>query len=372
MESPTTSAVTTSTPSGSTGASTRIDLGPQLKELQASAGLPGIGAVVFDLKRGIYGLGVSGVRATGRSTKAKSTDPWHLGSCTKAMTSTLVARCVEAGHVQWDTTLGDVFKDLQLHKDWESVTLVDLLTHRSGAAPNAMQQMLYTKSDPRKARTLLLRTLTTPAPHDYGSYLYSNTGYTLVGCVLERVLDVDFELLLRRELFSKLHMTSAGFGPPGVHPAGPEPDAPYGHSPGMFAWAFGRKWKSIPPSSSADNPCAIAPAGTVHANLEDWASFLLAHLAGAAGDESFLTSASWERLHTPVDDYALGWLVTQRNWAGGKTLTHGGSNTFWKCVTWLAPEKGWGLAVTVNAAGKVATETSDKVASMIIKSYPPS
>jgi hypothetical protein len=49
--------------------------------------------------------------------------------------------------------------------------------------------------------------------------------------------------------------------------------------------------------AGADNPAALGPAGTVHCSMESWARFAAAHLAGAQGDERFLSAASWSSMH---------------------------------------------------------------------------
>ena len=49
--------------------------------------------------------GVAGVRKRGTAERITLNDRFHLGSCTKAMTVTLVAMLVEEGKLNWTTTL---------------------------------------------------------------------------------------------------------------------------------------------------------------------------------------------------------------------------------------------------------------------------
>ena len=57
------------------------------------------------------------------------TDQVHIGSCTKAMTATLIGMLVESGLLTWSTTIRDVFPELasRLHPDFQKVTLSQLL-----------------------------------------------------------------------------------------------------------------------------------------------------------------------------------------------------------------------------------------------------
>src|SRR6266581_7288080 len=55
----------------------------------------------------IIAQGVAGVRKRGTAERITLDDQFHVGSCTKAMTATLVAMLVEEGKLNWTTTLGE-------------------------------------------------------------------------------------------------------------------------------------------------------------------------------------------------------------------------------------------------------------------------
>jgi CubicO group peptidase (beta-lactamase class C family) len=55
----------------------------------------------------IIAQGVAGVRKRGTAERITIDDRFHLGSCTKAMTATLVAMLVEQGKLNWTTTLAN-------------------------------------------------------------------------------------------------------------------------------------------------------------------------------------------------------------------------------------------------------------------------
>ena len=76
-------------------------------------------------------------------------------------------------------------------------------------------------------------------------------------------------------------------------------------------------------------------------------------------------------LHTPPggSDYACGWVVLKRGWAGGKVLMHNGSNTMWYVVMWLAPEKNFAVIAATNIAGPDAEQGCDEAASAMIHQW---
>src|SRR6266496_3202449 len=94
----------------------------------------------------IIAQGVAGVRKRGTAERITLDDQFHLGSCTKAMTATLVAMLVEEGRLNWTTTLAELFADTvkPMHTAWEKVTVRQVLAHRAGLRhePDGLAQVL--------------------------------------------------------------------------------------------------------------------------------------------------------------------------------------------------------------------------------------
>ena len=63
--------------------------------------------------------------------------------------------------------------------------------------------------------------------------------------------------------------------------------------------------------------------------IDGWARFVADQLRGARGEAGLLKPETYKILHTPPfgGDYALGWATAEREWGGGRVLTHNGSNT---------------------------------------------
>lgn len=82
----------------------------------------------------IFAQGAAGVRKRGATERITVEDRLHIGSCTKAMTATLVAMLVEEGRLNWTTTMGELFADTvkPMNPAWEKVTLRQVLAHRAG------------------------------------------------------------------------------------------------------------------------------------------------------------------------------------------------------------------------------------------------
>ena len=86
------------------------------KELGTSA----LSAAVFDADR-VIELETTGTQAMESSVPVSDDAKWHIGSCTKAMTAVIIARLVDRGEIEFETTIGEVFGDPNIHEQYRSV-----------------------------------------------------------------------------------------------------------------------------------------------------------------------------------------------------------------------------------------------------------
>ena len=345
------------------------DVGELLEPIRAKHKIPAMaGAIVRGEE--LIALGAVGVRRHGSPEKVLTGDKFHIGSCTKAMTATLIGMLVERGKLRWETTIGEVFPELRDKMDpaYRDVTLELLLAHRGGTPGDLSANGLWARlwrhrGTPVKQRRMLLKGVVTrpPAAEPGTKHIYSNAGYAIAGHMAETVMERSWEKLLRKMVFRPLGMKSAGFGAPGK-PTGV--DQPHGHV------LRDGKIKPIKPGRKADNPAAIGPAGTVHCSIGDWARFVSMQLTGGRGGDRLLSPDTMKKLHADVQDqgYALGWIVTRRPW-GGRVLNHAGSNTMWYAVTWISPEKNFAVLVTCNLGGGSAPKACDEAAWALIQRF---
>lgn len=344
-------------------------LAEMLEPIRAKHKLPALAAaVVVDGKT--TRINAVGVRSHGTSTKVTASDKFHIGSVTKSMTATVAAMLVEQKKISWTTTVAESFPELakQIHADYRAVTLEQLLANYGGVpgkAPSDLWAKAWRANGPPAAQRLefIKGVLERPPEAKPGTKsIYSNQGYTIAGVMLERAAGKPWEELMRSMLFEPLGMTSAGFGAPA---SVGQVDQPWGHTKGVATGI-----KAVPPGPTADNPLAIGPAGAVHCSLSDLAKYVTLHMAGERGESKLLTAAAFKKLHEPVaDDYALGWVVLKRSWAGGRTLMHNGSNTMFYVVVWIAPGKNSAVIIATNIGGDEAAGACDEAAGKLIKEY---
>lgn len=306
-----------------------------------TTGAVALGGAVWRNSQSVW-QGQAGRRNFGTDTPIGHDDLWHLGSNTKAMTAALWARLIEQGKVVRDMPVADAVAagrmDIRVHEGWHNRTVEDFMRHRAGLLDPAYINFLWLFSSQADKRPLpeqrlsLAKAILEAAPEGpLGTYAYGNANYILAGALIEAVTGEPWEAVMQRDLFTPLGITSAGFG-------APQGDQPQGHARS----AAGPK-PVLSSTSSADNPAALGPAGTVHMSLADYGRFLDAMMV-----PGWLSQDSLDYLHTALsgEGYALGWgALGARPWAKGPVLMHTGSNTMWFAV------------VVVDPVGKLAVVT---------------
>jgi CubicO group peptidase (beta-lactamase class C family) len=300
----------------------------------------------------------TGERSILSGNRVTTEDVWHLGSITKSITATLVARLVDAGQIKWDDTvgaaLGKAVPDMQAQ--YRDATFRHLLSHRSGLPGDipALRFAGFTLHDSADVIGARLQYASIalglkPLHALEAAYLYANNGYVVAGAMLEARLGETTEALTRRHVFESLGLGTAGFGPPGRFG---ELTQPVGHADDMdmkLLRVVGIK--ALKPQSpgmpQTDNPVPLGPAGRAHMSLDDVLRYLEAH----RDRTSFLTPASWDVLHTPPfgGNYAMGWMRR----ADG-SLWHNGSNNRWYAEVLFNSSTGLAACAVANEARPAA------------------
>ncbi len=293
------------------------DISAALEPIRAKYKIPACASAVIEDGR-ITAIGATGVRRIDSDVRVTVADIWHIGSCTKSMTAILVGVLVDAGKLRWDMPLPDALPGVPCDPGWRAVTLDHLVTQRSGIAP--MSRAEWRSLDvgggtPREQRAALARKLlSVPPAKPPGKFDYSNSGYGLLGAIIERAGDASYEDLLRKHIFEPLHLKTAGFGAPAT-PG--KTDQPWGH--------YRKGEQLIPAAPSPENqfPPALAPAASVHMSLQDFARYAWWL---STGEPRLVKAETFAHLQTPPEGsgYAGGLWKTELPGIGGAAVCHTG------------------------------------------------
>ena len=145
---------------------------------------------------------------------------WEIGSITKVFTALLLAQLQQTGQISMAETVASYLpKTLELPKNFEKITFMNLAIHQSGLPrlPSGMKLFgkdamvdPYSVFDEERILRAIQETKLKSAPGT-GRPRYSNYGFGLLGFTLERVTGTTYEDLLMREIITPIGLSSATF-----------------------------------------------------------------------------------------------------------------------------------------------------------------
>ncbi|WZP00847.1 serine hydrolase [Isosphaeraceae bacterium EP7] len=229
---------------------------------------------------------------------------FRLGSITKQFTATGILILAERGKLAVEDPVGKYLDDAPAA--WEKVTIHHLLTHTSGI-PSYTDDPAFMKVNmvPQTVGSMVAGIKAKPLDFEPGSkYHYNNSGYFLLGAIIEKVSGMTYEAFLGAEIFKPLEMTETG----------------YDHHETVLpnrASGYDRRGSELRNAPHLDMSLPYA-AGSLYSTVGDLYKWDRALKAG-----KLLSGKSFEAMYTPFkDNYAYGWAVT--DFKGHKIIGHGG------------------------------------------------
>ncbi|WP_310833251.1 serine hydrolase domain-containing protein [Paenibacillus pedocola] len=253
----------------------------------------------------------------------------HIGSLTKAFTAAAVLQLQEAGKLSVDDPVDTYIKDYPHHE----VTLRHLLTHTSGTPEyTRLPGFLNDLNVKVSVDELIAKFKDLPLEFEPGSrFSYSNSGYVLLGAVIERVSGQSYSDYLRGHIFTPLGMKRSGYLTKDSIPT----DVAVGYS------------LLTPEVSEIAQPIDMTvpySAGGIYSTVEDLYKWLMGLENG-----TILSRASWEAMRTPeLNKYALGWAIPGPM---GTIYTHNGAINGFSSEIWRDMSKGTAVILLSNVEG---------------------
>ena len=130
---------------------------------------------------------------------------FNLASLGKTLTAVAVARLVDEGKLRFDDPISRYLPELP--STLRSITVAQLLDHTSGLG-DFFENPSYERLRPKLTSLNRYLPLIVGSPLDGqpGTFRYSNSGYILLGLVVERASGDDYYAFLRREVFARAGM----------------------------------------------------------------------------------------------------------------------------------------------------------------------
>src|SRR6478672_1798981 len=221
-----------------------------------------------------------GYKNVAQKTKVDANSLFQYGSITKQFTSALVMYLQEKGKLNINDKLSKYFPELPFA---DSVTIYNLLTHTSGIFNYTNNGDFMKTQAVKTASRDKIFALFNNKPLEFapGSrFSYSNSGYSLLGYIIEKASGVPYEKLMRQVILEPLGLKTAGF------------DYAHNVSPDLTIGYNFIKDDKFEAAGIVDSTVAYS-AGSLYGSVKDlyaWHQALQQHV--------LLSSASWQKIYT--------------------------------------------------------------------------
>src|SRR5580704_14047117 len=136
---------------------------------------------------------------------------FRLGSITKQFTAASILLLEERGKLKVEDPVKKYMADAPAA--WDKITIFNLLTHTSGI-PNftSFPDYATTEALPSPAEKTVARFRDKPLDFEPGSkFSYSNSGFVLLGYLIEKISGESYEKFLQENIFMPLGMKDSGY-----------------------------------------------------------------------------------------------------------------------------------------------------------------
>jgi CubicO group peptidase (beta-lactamase class C family) len=265
---------------------------------------------------------------------------FRIGSVTKQFTAAAIMKLAEQRKLALDDDIAKYIPEFK--SGGRKVTIRQLLNHASGVPNYTAQPDFVTKAAPLDLTHAELLKSIEGVPFDFEpgkGWHYSNTGYYLLGMIIEVVSKRPYATFVKEELFEPLGLTRTFYGS--------ERDIIPNRAQGYaFDPAMGRLSNDAP--VSMDNPGA---AGALAASAGDLVRWQIALRAGrAVKPESYQTMiTSTVPTGQGPQRYGFGLMIGEVD--GVKRILHNGGIQGFNSVLMTFPDEELHVAVISNSTG---------------------
>jgi CubicO group peptidase (beta-lactamase class C family) len=275
------------------------------------------GSVLVSRKGAIVLQRGDGYKDLSANTRDDENTIYQIGSVTKQFTSAIILRLQEKGKLTVQDKLSKYIPD---YPHGDSITIENLLTHVSGIYnyTNDGFFMAMSTAKPIARDSLIARFKYKPLDFRPGStFSYSNSGYILLGYIIEKVTGKPYFQVVREDIFQPLQMGHSGFDFAGLK----SPDKATGYlSPAASQGA-----------SVVDSSVSFS-AGALYSTVGD-----LYKWDRALYGNKIMSQASLQQAFTPhKSNYGYGWVSDSA--FGKKVVEHGGAITGFTSYILRVPE----------------------------------
>ena len=260
---------------------------------------------------------------------------FRLGSITKQFTAASIMLLAERGKLKIEDRVKTYLPDAPM--SWDRITIYNLLTHTSGIANfTALPDYGTIKLSPRTASAAAAAVRDRALDFGPGEqYNYSNTGYVVLGDIIEKVSGQSYESFLTENIFKPVGMNDSGYD---------SNTAIIKHRASGY-----RRVGTGPANATYIDMTIPHAAGALYSTTRDLLKWEQALFAGKV-----VSKASLDRMITPFkNDYGFG--LSSRIVDGRRVIAHSGGIDGFNTAMSYYPETKTVVIVLSNMQGGMPT-----------------
>src|SRR5881296_63231 len=256
---------------------------------------------------------------------------FRIASITKMFTAAMILQLVEEGKLKLTDTLDKFFPQVP---NAQKITIAQILSHRSGirnVRRDQNSQGNVNTTPITKDEMLALIAKATPDFEPDSKQSYSNSGYFLLGLIIEKLTGKPYEEALKERITSKIGLKD-------TYTATGSIDVNKNES--LTYLNVGGDWKQVPET----HPSILFGGGAIVSTPNDLAKFIQALFDG-----KIVSKENLDQMKTIRDGDGLGLGMEPFTFAGKTFYGHAGGGDNYGA--WLAyePEEKLAVAYTTNA-----------------------
>ena len=269
---------------------------------------------------------------------------FRLGSITKQFTATAILLLAQQGKLSLEDLAS---KHVENCPDaWKPVTIHHLLTHTSGI-PSFTGLPGYRAAQPLPSPPAKTLELVRDMPLEFApgeKFAYSNSGYVLLGQIIENVSGQSYAEFVRQNIFEPLAMLDSGYD---------DPKKILPHR------AAGYRIGDTPTNAAYLDMTIPHAAGALYSTALDLHRWSRALDAG-----KLLPPEAATKMFTPVKEkYGYGWFIDQQ--FGRKRVYHGGGINGFTTELFRYPDDQICVVVLSNTESRAAGQVARDLAAMV-------
>ena len=329
--------------------------------------VPGIAVAIVRDGKLVFAKGY-GVRKKGSSAPVTPRTIFGIASNTKAFTAAALAILVDEGKIRWDDPVIKYLPYFRMYDPYvtRTITIRDLLTHRSGLGLGAGDLLFWPQSTYTRKEIIRRLQFIKPRFSFRSRFAYCNICYVVAGEIIPAVTGKSWADFVEERIFKPLEMDCSKTS---IKEFRPGNEIAYPHT------KIGNKVVPV----EYENLDNVGPAGSINSNVIDmakWVAVQLNHGLIKKTPEGELRLFSeresqqmWSpQIYIPIRKYppelsslkpnffayGLGWML--RDYHGHKMVYHTGSIKGMVSRVTLIPDMKLGIIVLTNQEVREAYE----------------